>query len=92
MADYFPCTLHRTAPLDPGATYIFVVHPHGVGTGYAWPCFDTDACGFSHLFLGELAGCSGKGFAATMLVGSANFSLVSWQVDLGKQSAAPMPK
>eukprot|EP00877_Chromochloris_zofingiensis_P002359 jgi/Chrzof1/12123/Cz06g22030.t1_DGAT2G[v5.2] len=51
-ADYFPTQLIKTADLDPEERYIFVVHPHGIVTMFAWPCFDTEPTGFSAKFPG----------------------------------------
>lgn len=52
-AEYFDTKLIKTADLDPEQRYIFVVAPHGVVTMFCWPCFDTDATGFSEKFPGN---------------------------------------
>ncbi|KAM4754412.1 transcription initiation factor TFIID subunit 6-like [Cyanocitta cristata] len=50
--DYFPISLIRTAPLDPGRNYIFGFHPHGVLAAGAFGNFCTEATGFGGLFPG----------------------------------------
>ncbi|GBF94712.1 diacylglycerol O-acyltransferase 2B [Raphidocelis subcapitata] len=52
FADYFPVRLHKTGDLDPGARYVFVVHPHGIVSTFCWPVFDTNATGFAEKFPG----------------------------------------
>ncbi|XP_014749405.1 PREDICTED: 2-acylglycerol O-acyltransferase 2-like [Sturnus vulgaris] len=50
--DYFPISLIRTTPLDPGRNYIFGFHPHGVLAAGAFGNFCTEATGFGLLFPG----------------------------------------
>ena len=52
FAAYFPARIVKTADLPADGRYIFVAHPHGVATLYAWPVFDTTALNFSTLFPG----------------------------------------
>ncbi len=47
---YFPLKLVKTMDLDPNLNYIFVSHPHGVGSFGALGNFGTDATHFSSLF------------------------------------------
>ncbi|XP_058679002.1 2-acylglycerol O-acyltransferase 2-like [Ammospiza caudacuta] len=50
--DYFPISLIRTVPLDPGRNYVFGFHPHGVLAAGAFGNFCTEATGFGRLFPG----------------------------------------
>uniref|UniRef100_A0A8C3MJU2 Acyltransferase n=1 Tax=Geospiza parvula TaxID=87175 RepID=A0A8C3MJU2_GEOPR len=50
--DYFPISLIRTVPLDPGRNYVFGFHPHGVLASGAFGNFCTEATGFGRLFPG----------------------------------------
>lgn len=50
--DFFPISLHRTAPLDPDGRYIFGYHPHGIIGFGAISCFATEAHDFTKLFPG----------------------------------------
>uniref|UniRef100_A0A6S8IM82 Acyltransferase n=1 Tax=Dunaliella tertiolecta TaxID=3047 RepID=A0A6S8IM82_DUNTE len=53
FAAYFPARIIKThdLPADKGP-YLFNVAPHGVCVYSAWAAFDTDGCGFPHLFPG----------------------------------------
>ncbi|KAM8985914.1 LOW QUALITY PROTEIN: 2-acylglycerol O-acyltransferase 2-B-like [Ara ararauna] len=50
--DYFPISLRRTAPLEPGGTYLLGLHPHGVLAAAAFGNICTEATGFGRLFPG----------------------------------------
>ena len=50
--DYFPISLHATAPLDPKGRYIFCYHPHGILSLGAFLNFGSEATGFSKKFPG----------------------------------------
>eukprot|EP00983_Pelagomonas_calceolata_P091657 1157573-Pelagomonas_calceolata.AAC.2 len=55
FAAYFPARIIKThdLPADKGP-YLFNVAPHGVCVYSAWAAFDTDGCGFPHLFPGKV--------------------------------------
>jgi len=50
--DYFPISLHATAPLDPTGKYIFCYHPHGILSLGAFLNFGSEATGFAEKFPG----------------------------------------
>jgi 2-acylglycerol O-acyltransferase 2 len=50
--DYFPISLHATAPLDPKGRYVIGYHPHGILSLGAFLSFGTEATGFSEKFPG----------------------------------------
>ena len=50
--DYFPISLHATAPIDPQGRYVFGYHPHGVLSLGAFINFGTNATEFSSKFPG----------------------------------------
>jgi hypothetical protein len=50
--DYFPISLHATAPLDPKEKYLFCYHPHGILSLGAFLNMGTEATGFSEKFPG----------------------------------------
>jgi len=52
FADYFPARMVKTADLDPGKTYLFGSHPHGILCFGAFMAFATDALDFPRLFPG----------------------------------------
>jgi len=52
VADYYPCRLVRTTPLDPKHNYLFGYHPHGIISVGAQANFGTDSTGFDVKFPG----------------------------------------
>ncbi|KAJ5197725.1 diacylglycerol o-acyltransferase [Penicillium cinerascens] len=52
FTSYFPCELHRSAPLPNSRKYVLGYHPHGIICHGAFASFATDVTGFSTLFPG----------------------------------------